>query len=86
MKSKEKDKQMKVDFSSLDKSITAFVFTVRDKEIPQKTSKQQTETQKKKLNVELIKKLIQETKKSTMKQKSKNKKTPTNHRQHRKTI
>lgn len=74
MKGKEKDKQIKVDFSSLDKSITAFVFTVRDKEIQQVADKQPAITQKKKLNVELIKKLIQETKQSTMKQKSKNKK------------
>ena len=81
-KNKEK-KFVNIDFSSLDKGIADFVFTIKDKEIGYNTTKDNKNSKtniplsqrpKKKLNVELIKQLIKETKENQIKQQAKNEK------------
>ena len=83
MNKNNKNKNVNIDFSSLDKGIADFVFTIRDKEIKYNTDKNNTNNKKnisisqrpkKKLNVELIKQLIKETKENQIKQQSKNEK------------
>ncbi|GEM_PF-6188647 len=79
------NKQIKVDFSAIDDKIADFVFAVRDAELKPKneqTNEQKSKNNselfprpaKKKLNVELIKQLIKDTKQQTknMKQKKGN--------------